>query len=126
ELRHFNLLRCVGKGAFGKVRIVEKRDTKKLYALKYINKMQCLRMRATQNIFRERAILEEIDHPFIVNLRFAFQDDENMFFVLDLMMGGDLRFHLDRLGGFSEAQVRFMCAEVACALNYLHTHKIVH
>jgi len=126
ELRHFNLLRCIGKGAFGKVRIVEHKEKKKLYALKYINKMQCIKMKAIQNIMRERTILEEIEHPFIVNLRFAFQDDENMFMVLDLMIGGDLRFHLERLGGFTEDTLRFYCAEIACALNYLHNKGIVH
>ncbi|KAI8850657.1 kinase-like domain-containing protein [Chytridium lagenaria] len=126
DLRQFNLLRCVGKGAFGKVRIVEKRDTRKLYALKYINKQQCVRMRAIQNIFRERAILEELSHPYIVNLRYAFQDDDNMFMVLDLMMGGDLRYHLDRIGGFREDAVRIMATELSSALNYLHKSKIVH
>ncbi|ORX40421.1 kinase-like protein [Piromyces finnis] len=126
ELRHFNLLRCVGKGAFGKVRIVEHRDSKKLYALKYINKLQCIKIRAVQNIIRERYILEEIEHPFIVNLRYAFQDDENMFMVIDLMMGGDLRYHLDRLGGFSEEMVRFFASEISCALNYLHNKNILH
>ncbi|KAI8905694.1 kinase-like protein [Powellomyces hirtus] len=126
DLRHFELLRCVGKGAFGKVRIVEKKDTKQLYALKYINKMQCIKMRAVPNIFRERAILEEIDHPFVVNLRFAFQDDENMFMVLDLMNGGDVRYHLDRLGGFSPDVVRFIAMELVCALSYLHKKHIVH
>jgi len=126
ELRHFNLLRCVGKGAFGKVRIVEHRESKKLYALKYINKLQCIKIRAVQNIIRERYILEEIEHPFIVNLRYAFQDDENMFMVIDLMMGGDLRYHLDRLGGFSEEMVRFFAAEISCAINYLHNKNILH
>ncbi|KAJ3100333.1 hypothetical protein HDU96_010376 [Phlyctochytrium bullatum] len=114
-----------GRGA-RHVRIVEKRDTRKLYALKYINKDQCVRMRAIQNIFRERAILEEISHPYIVNLRYAFQDDDNMFMVLDLMMGGDLRYHLDRIGGFREDAVRVMAGELALALHYLHRNKIVH
>jgi len=126
ELRHFNLLRCVGKGAFGKVRIVEHRESKKLYALKYINKVQCIKIRAVQNIIRERYILEEIEHPFIVNLRYAFQDDENMFMVIDLMMGGDLRYHLDRLGGFTEEMIRFFASEISCALNYLHQKNILH
>ena len=88
--------------------------------------MQCIKMKAIQNIMRERALLEEIEHPFIVNLRFAFQDDENMFMVLDLMIGGDLRFHLERLGGFKEETLRFYCAEIACALNYLHNKGIIH
>jgi serine/threonine protein kinase len=82
DLRHFKLGRSIGRGAFGKVKVVIKRDTKKLYALKYINKEQCIKKRAYRNIFRERALLENIEHPFIVNLRFAFQDDENMVFFL--------------------------------------------
>ncbi|KAJ1566083.1 hypothetical protein HK096_002370 [Nowakowskiella sp. JEL0078] len=108
------------------VRIVEKKDNKKLFALKYINKMQCIKMNAIQNIFRERAILEEVNHPFLVNLRFAFQDDDNMFMVLDLMVGGDIRYHLDRIGGFSENVVRFFAAELGLALKYLHSKGIVH
>lgn len=70
-------------------------------------------MKAVANIVQERRLLEEvrfcrpkasdrgltvndiqIDHPFVVNLRYAFQDDENCFFVLDLMLGGDLRCKL--------------------------------
>ncbi|CDO74485.1 hypothetical protein BN946_scf184979.g40 [Trametes cinnabarina] len=97
DLYHFDLHRAVGKGAFGKVRVVEHKKTKQLYALKYIDKAKCIKQKAIANIIQERRLLEEIDHPFIVNLRYAFQDDENCFFVLDLMLGGDLRFHLERL-----------------------------
>ncbi|KAI0924058.1 hypothetical protein AcV5_009419 [Taiwanofungus camphoratus] len=68
----------------------------------------------------------QIDHPFVVNLRYAFQDDENCFFVLDLMLGGDLRFHLERLGSLSESAVRFYVAELSSALAYLHDHRIIH
>ena len=57
----------------------------------YINKARCVKQHATSNILQERRLLEEIDHPFVCNLRYAFQDDENCFFVLDLMLGGDLR-----------------------------------
>jgi len=49
-----------------------------------------------------------------------------MFMVIDLMMGGDLRYHLDRLGGFNEEMVRFFAAEISCALNYLHNKNILH
>ena len=91
------------------VRVVEHKKTKKLYALKYIDKAKCIKQKAVANIVQERRLLEEvccppdnsasflkgtlfqIDHTFIVNLRFAFQDDANCFFVLDLMLGGDLR-----------------------------------
>ncbi|KAF8150615.1 kinase-like domain-containing protein [Crassisporium funariophilum] len=125
-LYHFDLHRAVGKGAFGKVRVVEHKRSKKLYALKYIDKARCLRQKAVANIIQERRLLEEIDHPFIVNLRYAFQDDENCFFVLDLMLGGDLRFHLERKGYIREEVVRFWMAELASALEYLHRQRIIH
>ncbi|ETS65012.1 hypothetical protein PaG_00463 [Moesziomyces aphidis] len=126
DLYHFYLLRAVGKGAFGKVRVVQHKQTKDLYALKYINKAKCIKMRAVSNIIQERRLLEEIDSPFVCNLRYAFQDDENMFMVLDLMLGGDLRFHLDRTGNMSEDVVRFYVAELALGLDYLHRLQIVH
>ncbi|POY72469.1 putative Non-specific serine/threonine protein kinase [Rhodotorula taiwanensis] len=126
DLWHFYLLRSVGKGAFGKVRVVQHKKTKALYALKYINKARISKQRAVNNIIQERRLLEEIDSPFVCNLRFAFQDDENLFMVLDLMLGGDLRFHLDRLGAMKEDWVRFYVAEMALALGDLHKRGIVH
>lgn len=87
--------------------MVQHKQTRDLYALKYINKVKCVKMKAVANVIQERRLLEEVgasavcnlcthrgsqvDHAFIVNLRYAFQDDENCFFVLDLMLGGDLR-----------------------------------
>ncbi|GAA5998400.1 serine/threonine-protein kinase [Rhodotorula paludigena] len=126
DLWHFYLLRSVGKGAFGKVRVVQHKKTKALYALKYINKARIVKQRAVNNIVQERRLLEEIDSPFVCNLRFAFQDDENLFMVLDLMLGGDLRFHLDRLGCMKEEVVKFYVAEMALALGDLHKRGIVH
>jgi len=125
-LFHFVLLKSVGKGAFGKVRVVQHKQSRELYALKYINKAKCVKMKAVPNIIQERRLLEEIDHPFIVNLRYAFQDDENCFFVLDLMLGGDLRFHLERMGSFPEDAVRLYVAELGSALAFLHEKKIIH
>lgn len=92
DLYHFYLLRAVGKGAFGKVRVVQHKQTKvslserialsclhtpsdpfcfiqTLYALKYINKAKCIKMRAVSNIIQERRLLEEIESPFVCNLR---------------------------------------------------------
>lgn len=87
---------------------------------------RCIKQHAVQNIIQERRLLEEIECTFVSNLRYAFQDDENLFMVLDLMLGGDLRFHLDRMGYMSEDAVRFLLAEMAIALDYLHRKGIVH
>ncbi|KAI8979940.1 kinase-like domain-containing protein [Pilobolus umbonatus] len=119
-------MRMVGRGAFGKVRIVEHRESHKLYALKYINKDDCIKMDAVRNIIRERMILEELDHPFLCRLRFAFQDSEYMYMITDLMLGGDLHFHISRQPYFSEDIIRFWFAELAAAVKYLHMKKVVH
>lgn len=125
-LKQFELLRSVGKGAFGKVRIVKHKKSKELYALKYINKEKCIRQGAVKNTFLERDMLEAIEHPLIVNLRYSFQDDENMFMVLDLMLGGDLKFLLRKCGRMPEEWVQFYCAELIVSLDYLHKQGIVH
>ncbi|KAJ3070577.1 hypothetical protein HDU99_002648, partial [Rhizoclosmatium hyalinum] len=94
NLGHFDLLRAIGKGAFGKVKIVQHKLSKEKYALKYINKEQCIKMKAVDNIIQERKLLEIVNCPFVCNLIYAFQDDEHMFMVMDLKLGGDLRFLL--------------------------------
>ncbi|KAG0201022.1 hypothetical protein BGX28_006072 [Mortierella sp. GBA30] len=125
NLFQFKLLRVIGKGSFGKVRMVERRETGKVYALKYISKAQVIKMEAVRNILRERQILESVDHAFVVNMRFAFQDDEYMYMCMDLMMGGDLRFHMNRRN-FGEDVVRFWIAEMSSAVGHLHSLGIVH
>jgi serine/threonine kinase 32 len=126
NISHFKLLDVIGQGGFGKVRMIQKKDTKKKYALKYINKKFCIQKNAVEHIFRERILLEEISHPFITNLKFAFQDDEHMFMVLDLAVGGDLKYHLDQIGAFTERSVKLYAAEITCALIYLHSNSIIH
>ena len=76
SLNHFRLLRVVGKGAFGKVRIVERKDTGLQFALKYIRKDEVVRSESVRNIIRERRMLEHLKHPFVGNLRYSFQDME--------------------------------------------------
>ncbi|PHH54052.1 Serine/threonine-protein kinase 32A [Ceratocystis fimbriata CBS 114723] len=125
SLNHFRLLRVVGRGAFGKVRIVERKDTGLSFALKYIRKDEIIRSESVRNIIRERRMLEHVNHPFICNLRYSFQDIEYMYLVVDLMTGGDLRFHISRKT-FTEEAVRFWIAELGCALRYVHGQGIIH
>jgi len=125
NLNHFRLLRVVGKGAFGKVRIVERKDTGLTFALKYIRKDEVVRSESVRNIIRERRMLEHLNHPFLCNLRYSFQDIEYLYIVVDLMNGGDLRFHISRKT-FTEEAVRFWMAELGCAVRYIHQQGIVH
>ncbi|KAL1990091.1 hypothetical protein VTN49DRAFT_6672 [Thermomyces lanuginosus] len=125
NLNQFRLLRVVGKGAFGKVRIVERKDSGLTFALKYIRKDEVIRSESVRNIIRERRMLEHLNHPFLCNLRYSFQDVEYIYLVVDLMNGGDLRFHISRKC-FTEEAVRFWIAELGCALRYIHSQGIVH
>ncbi|KAL1976121.1 hypothetical protein VTN31DRAFT_2403 [Thermomyces dupontii] len=125
NLSQFRLLRVVGKGAFGKVRIVERKDSGLTFALKYIRKDEVIRSESVRNIIRERRMLEHLNHPFLCNLRYSFQDVEYIYLVVDLMNGGDLRFHISRKC-FTEEAVRFWIAELGCALRYIHSQGIVH
>ncbi|XP_042193011.1 serine/threonine-protein kinase 32C isoform X2 [Callorhinchus milii] len=123
---HFQILRAIGKGSFGKVCIVQKRDTEKMYAMKYMNKQQCIERDEVRNVFRELEILQEIEYVFLVNLWYSFQDEEDMFMVVDLLLGGDLRYHLQQNVQFTEDAVKLYICEMALALDYLQNQHIIH
>ncbi|EPY86979.1 serine/threonine-protein kinase 32C [Camelus ferus] len=119
--------------------IVQKRDTEKMFAMKYMNKQQCIERDEVRNVFRELEILQEIEHIFLVNLwcagagrhgaaglEYSFQDEEDMFMVVDLLLGGDLRYHLQQNVQFSEDTVRLYICEMALALDYLRSQHIIH
>ncbi|KAM5272460.1 serine/threonine-protein kinase 32B isoform 2-T2 [Ctenodactylus gundi] len=123
---HFQILRAIGKGSFGKVCIVQKRDTRKMYAMKYMNKQKCIERDEVRNVFRELQIMQGLEHPFLVNLWYSFQDEEDMFMVVDLLLGGDLRYHLQQNVHFSERAVKLYICELALALDYLQRCHIIH
>uniref|UniRef100_A0A667X843 Serine/threonine kinase 32A n=1 Tax=Myripristis murdjan TaxID=586833 RepID=A0A667X843_9TELE len=123
---HFQILRAIGKGSFGKVCIVQKKDTKKMYAMKYMNKLKCVERNEVRNVFKELQIMQNLEHPFLVNFWYSFQDEEDMFMVVDLLLGGDLRYHLQQNVHFSESTVKLYVCELALALGYLRTKRIIH
>jgi serum/glucocorticoid-regulated kinase 2 len=74
----------------------------------------------------EKSILQKIQHPFIVNLNYAFQTEDKLYMILDYVNGGELFFHLKKDGKFSEERVRFYAAEITLALAHLHSFDIVY
>jgi len=74
----------------------------------------------------ERSILEKIQHPFIVNLDFAFQTPDKLYMILDFINGGELFFHLKKEGRFSEERVRLYVAEITLAIEHMHKLDIVY
>ncbi|XP_026137141.1 serine/threonine-protein kinase 32B-like isoform X2 [Carassius auratus] len=123
---HFQILRAIGKGSFGKVCIVQKRDSRKMYAMKYMNKQKCIERDEVRNVLRELQVMQQLQHPFLINLWFSFQDEEDLFMVVDLLLGGDLRFHLQKKVGFNEQTVKLYICELVLALDYLQRSHIIH
>uniref|UniRef100_A0A8C5TG24 non-specific serine/threonine protein kinase n=1 Tax=Malurus cyaneus samueli TaxID=2593467 RepID=A0A8C5TG24_9PASS len=77
-----------------------------MYAMKYMNKQKCIERDEVRNVFRELQIMQGLEHPFLVNLWYSFQDEEDMFMVVDLLLGGDLRYHLQQNVHFNEGTVK--------------------
>jgi serum/glucocorticoid-regulated kinase 2 len=100
----FNLLKTLGKGGFGKVYLVEQKATKKLYALKTIKKLFIIEKKQFEQVKREKEILYEAKHPFLVGLQAAFQTPDKLFFLMPFVQGGDLYAQLKRRKSFSEEE----------------------
>eukprot|EP00033_Pygsuia_biforma_P001612 GCRY01001814.1.p1 GENE.GCRY01001814.1~~GCRY01001814.1.p1 ORF type:complete len:368 (-),score=36.94 GCRY01001814.1:608-1711(-) len=125
-IEDFDLLNVIGKGSFGKVMQVKKKDTGKVYAMKVLKKEQLIARNQVQHTKAERCILQAIKHPFIVGLEYAFQTGDKLYMVMDYINGGELFFHLKKEGRFSEERVRFYVAEITLALGHLHKNGIIY
>jgi serine/threonine protein kinase len=101
---NFNYQYCIGKGGFGKVWKVERKKTKQTYAMKEMSKARIITKRSIKSVMNERQILTQLHNPFIVNMYYAFQDRDNLYLVMDMLSGGDLRYHICKHRRFSEEQ----------------------
>lgn len=122
----FTLIRMIGQGAFGKVMLVRKIDTSQIYAMKIINKHMIHNQKQIDHTLSERRILEQIKHPFIVQLYYAFQSDSKLYFVMDYCGGGDLFHRLGTKKQFSEEDTLFYICEIILALCALHSANIIY
>lgn len=125
--RDFEIMKLIGKGTFGKVFQVRKRDTKRIYAMKMLSKKDIVAKKEIAHTIGERKILQRsLECPFLVGLKFSFQTEEYLFFITDYKSGGELFWHLQKEGRFSETRARFYVAELVLALEHLHKYDIVY
>ncbi|KAG6377084.1 kinase-like domain-containing protein [Boletus reticuloceps] len=122
----FELITVIGKGSFGKVMQVRKRDTMRIYALKTIRKAHIVDRKEITHTLAERLVLARVNNPFIVPLKFSFQSEQKLYLVLAFVNGGELFHHLQREQRFNEERSRFYSAELLLALEHLHELDVVY
>ena len=122
----FELLKVLGRGAFGKVILAQKRDSKKIYAIKILKKQEIVELDQMEHTKAEKKILQHVNHPFLVGLEYAFQTPEKLYFVLEFMQGGELFQHLRRQKRFGEKQAKFYAACITLGLGHLHNKNYIY
>jgi serine/threonine protein kinase len=122
----FEQIKLLGRGTFGKVLLVRKISSDKLYAMKILKKDLVKIKNQVDHTKTERKILEQIDHPFIVSLYYAFQDQKKLYLVTEFMQGGELFYHLRKEGIFKESRAKFYLCEIVLALEHLHSNGCIY
>ena len=126
KLEDFKILKILGRGSFGKVCLVEYIPTKEIYAMKSLKKDILIEQEQIENTLLEKNILQTINYPLLCNLIFCFQTEERIYFIMPFLSGGELFQHLRKFHVFDEAKVKFYGAQIALALEYLHSKGIIY
>uniref|UniRef100_A0A1B6EEP2 non-specific serine/threonine protein kinase n=1 Tax=Clastoptera arizonana TaxID=38151 RepID=A0A1B6EEP2_9HEMI len=123
----FEIVKVIGRGAFGEVCVVKMRGTDKVFAMKILNKWEMLKRAETACFQEERDVLVYGDRRWITNLHFAFQDENNLYLVMDYYCGGDLLTLLSKFEDrLPEDMARFYIAEMVLAIGSIHDLRYVH
>ena len=125
-LDDFRTVKVIGKGAFGEVRLVQKKDTGKIYAMKTLLKSEMFKKDQLAHVRAERDVLAENKSPWVVNLYYSFQDSKYLYLLMEFLPGGDLMTMLIKYDTFSEDVTRFYIAECILAIEAVHSLGFVH
>ncbi|KAF9364772.1 hypothetical protein BGX34_000442 [Mortierella sp. NVP85] len=128
-LEDFQLIKVLGRGCMGKVMLVREHKSKKLFAMKAISKEWVILQREIEHTKSERNILAnvaKISHPFLIKLRHSFQNNAQLFMVLDYYPGGDIATQLAKWHRFEPERCLFYAAEIVLGIEELHRQGIVY
>ncbi|XP_029985011.1 serine/threonine-protein kinase MRCK beta isoform X3 [Sphaeramia orbicularis] len=123
----FEMLKVIGRGAFGEVAVVKMKHTERVYAMKILNKWEMLKRAETACFREERDVLVKGDSQWITNLHYAFQDDNYLYLVMDYYVGGDLLTLLSKFEDrLPEDMAKFYVAEMVLAIYSIHQQHYIH
>ena len=123
---NFSTKKVIGKGAFGEVKLVQRKTDGKIYALKSLVKTEMFKKDQLAHVRAERDILAESDSPWVVKLHTTFQDPTYLYMLMEFLPGGDLMTMLIKYEIFSEDITRFYMAEIVLAIEAVHKLGYVH
>lgn len=122
----FEPLKVIGRGAFGEVRLVQKKDTGHVYAMKILRKADMLEKEQVAHVRAERDVLVEADHQWVVKMYYSFQDPINLYLIMEFLPGGDMMTLLMKKDTLSEECTQFYIAETALAIDSIHKLGFIH
>ena len=122
----FEPLKLLGTGSFGRVLLVRFKSNNTLYAMKILRKDQIKLKHQEEHTKTERDLMVKINNPFVVNIKFAFQDDSKLYIVSDFMQGGDMFYHLHSQKKFEEERAKFYTIELILGLEFLHKNNMIY
>lgn len=123
---NYNTIKIIGKGAFGEVKLVQKKADGKVYAMKSLIKTEMFKKDQLAHVRAERDILAESDSPWVVKLYTTFQDANFLYMLMEFLPGGDLMTMLIKYEIFSEDITRFYIAEIVLAIEAVHKLGFIH
>ncbi|CAE7947433.1 TPK3 [Symbiodinium sp. KB8] len=126
RISDLEVMTTLGIGTFGRVKMVRDRRSGRFYALKTLHKGTVIRLNQQKNVIYEKAVLAAIRHPFLIRLIAAFQDDDCLFMVLELVQGGELFGLLDQMETLTPSHSAFYGACVLSGLRHLHDRRILY
>ena len=131
SLTDFELMDTLGTGSFGRVRLVKflqagASSGTLYYALKILKKSEVIYLKQVEHVKTEKKLLEQIMHPFIVNLMGAFQDEKNLYLMMEYIIGGEFFSHLRKAGRFPNDTSKFYAAQITLVFEYLHGMQILY
>uniref|UniRef100_A0A6I8N4S4 Serine/threonine-protein kinase MRCK beta n=1 Tax=Ornithorhynchus anatinus TaxID=9258 RepID=A0A6I8N4S4_ORNAN len=123
----FEIIKVIGRGAFGEVAVVKMKSTERIYAMKILNKWEMLKRAETACFREERDVLVNGDCQWITTLHYAFQDENYLYLVMDYYVGGDLLTLLSKFEDkLPEDMARFYIGEMVLAIHSIHQLHYVH